>query len=332
MIHRRIAYVGALGAAVLFQIFFKGYFSSFLLVLVALTPVLSLALSLPGMLLCALELSPCASMVVRGEEARFQVLLHVGARLPLARVRLTVDCLNQMTGEKEALRRDLWGGGAAFSLAADARHCGRLVCSVRKAWVCDLLGLLCLPVRTCGTAALVVLPAPMDPDEPPDFAGEEQQGAALRPRPGGGPGEDYDLRSYRPGDPMKSVHWKLSTKRDELVVREVLEPVRAQLYLSYDHFGTPEDLDRTMDRLAALSRLLLERERPHCILWADPVSGELRERLVEAERGLIGALAEDFSFPAPLTGRSALEQTLPGGRNVRRIHVTPHGLEGGEAL
>ena len=329
MVHRWISYLGALGLAVLFQIFFKDYFSTFLLAAVLLLPAVSLVLSLPGMLLCAVELSPSAALVHRGEGARFRAAVQVPGGLPLARVRLTVRCVNQLTGEEHTLRRDLWGSGASFTLEAPTRHCGQLMCTVQGAAVCGLLGLLVLPVRTRGSAGLLVLPRPIVPQRPPDLAGREQQGNTLRPRPGGGPGEDYDLRDYRPGDPMKSVHWKLSSKREDLVVREVLEPVRAELYLTFDHFGPPDDVDRTLDQVAALSRLLLEGERPHRLAWAHPETGEVEECPVDAERTLLSALAKALACPAPPAGRSIGELPLPG--RVRRLHIGPQGLEGGEA-
>ena len=52
MVHRRIAYAALLGLAVLFQIFFRFYLSTFTLVLVVLLPVLAAALGLPAALGC----------------------------------------------------------------------------------------------------------------------------------------------------------------------------------------------------------------------------------------------------------------------------------------
>ena len=66
MAHRRIAYAALLGLAVLFQIFFRFYLSTFTLVLVVLLPVLAAALSLPAALGCTITLSPAAPTVIRG--------------------------------------------------------------------------------------------------------------------------------------------------------------------------------------------------------------------------------------------------------------------------
>lgn len=45
--------------------------------------------------------------------------------------------------------------------------------------------------------------------------------------------ERFGFRAYRKGDPMKSIHWKLSAKQDELVVSEQLEieQVSRQFYI-----------------------------------------------------------------------------------------------------
>lgn len=333
MLHRWFLYCAALGAAVLFQIFSDSYLPAFLLTLMILLPFLSLALSLPGMLSCSLELDCPASAVTRGGTAGFQAILHCPVWLPLARVRMVLSCVNQLTGETRTLRREFRGAlnGAQAGLEVDARHCGHLLCQAVRVRVCDLLGLFPLPVRRGPAAALLVLPVSVEPELPPELTGERQAGVRLRPRPGGGPGEDYDLRDYRPGDPMKSVHWKLSTKRDELVVREVLEPCQSELILTFDLFGPIDDLDRTFDRLYALSLWLLEKERPHRIQWAAPASGEVVDCPVTAQRELQAALTAAFSQPAPCQGKSILDRAIraPGAAAARVLHVTPNGLEGG---
>ena len=72
MAYRRIAYAALLGGAVLFQIVFRFYLSTFTLALVLLLPLLSVLLSLPSVLGCTLLLTSAAPTVVPGEDAVFQ--------------------------------------------------------------------------------------------------------------------------------------------------------------------------------------------------------------------------------------------------------------------
>ena len=333
MLHRRISYAALLAAAVLFQIFFKYYLSTFTLVLVVLLPVLSVLLSLPALLGTALYLTPEGN-VPRGEEGRFTLTLEGKTALPLLPVKVRLTWTNQLTGEGGGLVCHLrpQDGRASLAIPLTPTHCGRLVCTVTRAAAWDLLGLFPLPIPAKPSAALLSLPLPTEVALPDELEAPRSGGVVLKPRPGGGPGEDYDLRDYRAGDPLRSIHWKLSSKKDELVVRETLEPRQAEVVLTYDHFGHPEELDKTFDKLAALSRRLLERGRTHHIQWAAPASGQVEDRLVTSEGTLLACLDLAFSLNAPEAGRSILDQglKLPASAGPPlHFHVTARDGKGG---
>lgn len=330
MAGRRILYAVLVGAAVLFQIFFRFYLSTFVLVLILVLPILSLLLALPGWMGSMASVVPQAPLITVGGSARFGVLLYHSSFLPLIRPRIRLRWTNQLTGESGESKITVTARKPA-ELTVAATHCGRLVCQVEKAVCCDLLGLFPLPVRKGPERAVLILPAQLELEGKEELAAGENAGTVLRPRPGGGPGEDYDLREYRVGDPLRSVHWKLSSKKDELVVRETLEPQQAAIVVTYDHFGPSEELDRTFAQLWALSRWLLQQDRPHHIQWASPVTGVAEDRAVDSPNALLACLELVFSTPAPLEGRSILDGALrlPGGGKVRHLHVTPDGVEGG---
>lgn len=330
MAARRILYAVLVGMAVLFQIFFRFYLSTFVLVLILVLPILSLLLALPGWMGSMASAVPDASLVTVGGSARFRIILYHSSFLPLIRPRVRLGWTNQLTGESGESKLTLTARKPA-ELTVPAAHCGRLVCRVEGAVCCDLLGLFPLPVRKGPERAVLILPVHLELEGKEELAAGENAGTVLRPRPGGGPGEDYDLREYRVGDPLRSVHWKLSSKKDELVVRETLEPQQAAIVVTYDHFGPPEDLDRTFAQLWALSRWLLQQDRPHHIQWASPLTGVAEDRAVDSPNALLSCLDGAFSTPAPLEGRSILDGALrlPGGGKVRHLHVTPEGVEGG---
>ena len=328
---RRIFYALLLLGAVLFQIVFRFYLATYLLVLVILLPLLSLLLALPGLRRTTLTVSAAAPTAAREESLQFTLTLTHPPLLPLLRPMARVEWVNQLTGETGRTKLALSPLQPSV-LTLPAPHCGRVVCRVAWARRCDLLGLFPLPVKKGPEGAVLVLPASLEVEHDPSLAGGHNEGTVLKPRPGGGPGEDYDLRAYRAGDPLRSVHWKLSSKWDELVVRETLEPQQAAIVVTYDHFGAPEVLDRTFAQLCALSRWLLSQDKPHHIQWAAPLTGAPEDRAVDGERSLLACLEVAFSTPAPQSGRSILDGALkaPGGAGkVRHLHVTPDGVEGG---
>ena len=133
-------------------------------------------------------------------------------------------------------------------------HCGWLALTVQACALTDWLGLFPIPVKLPAPALFLVWPR----ENPDVFAAVDltpAQGLPPRPRPGGGPGEDYELRPYRPGDAVTSIHWKLTAKQPEdadPILRETLEPLQEALAVTYDHFGPPDEIDAVLARLEAL--------------------------------------------------------------------------------
>jgi uncharacterized protein (DUF58 family) len=53
-------------------------------------------------------------------------------------------------------------------------------------------------------------------------------------------GEFFGLRSYRPGDSPRWIHWRSSARRDELVVKQFQQPESRELFLLLDMVIPPE--------------------------------------------------------------------------------------------
>lgn len=265
-----------------------------LLVGVLALPLLSLVLSIPA--LRSFRLAPTGGdSAEMGEDIRLWLL--GSCAVPMPPFRGEIQMQHSFSGEKFRYRPDK---------GADTRHCGSWKINIHGARVCDYLGLFALRPRYLEGLTLTVRPAPVPVPGEPDL----EKFTALRwhPKPGGGCAENHELRDYRPGDAMNGVHWKLSAKTGELVVREPMEPEQQLLLLTLDLRGTPEELDRKLGRLLWLGQVLLDRGLHFRIraltgsgLLDLPVSGE-----TELNRQLDALLCQK-----PCTEGSVLEHPLP---------------------
>ncbi len=331
MAYRRVLYSGVLAAALLFQITNDNYLACFLLALCVALPLVSLALSLPGMVRCRPGLSARPAALDRGEKAVWEVAMDAPGGLPIARVTLRLTEENLLTGRLHRGKLKLTGVARRRPAQVEARtgNCGLLELRVDRLRVCDYLGLFALRLPPPPPARLLCRPIPAQcaPPDTPEGQGLRPAGHSAARR---GPGEDYDLREYRPGDPMRSVHWKLSSKWDELIVRERAETLIPLPLLTLDRFGAPDALDRLLDQLTGTSRALLGAQRPHAVLWLDREGRpQLHTVADEREYGLM--LTALLTGPAPALG-PALDDCpellqSPGGP-VFRIHITPEGGDG----
>jgi hypothetical protein len=130
------------------------------------------------------------------------------------------------------------------------------------------------------------MPIPEQPMPPPDVDSYLTQ--AWRPKAGGGFSENHELRLYRPGDSLQQIHWKLSAKTGNLILREPLEPLRNRLLLRLDLSGTAGQIDRKLGILLWLSRYLLSKQLPH--YWQVMTEGGVQTFSCQDEYTLLTSL------------------------------------------
>ena len=261
MTGRRIGYLCCLAGSLVFYFCYQGWAAWVVLVAVALAPWVSLALTLPAIFQFRAELE-CPRFVTVGEPAYAALWGLSELPQPLFRGRLTRR--NLVTGEK---------GRHQPRHSLPTAHCGGIRVTAEGVRVCDYLGLFALPVPKVAPRTVIVRPVPLEVDTPPDLS--RYIARSWRPKFGGGFAENHELRLYRPGDSLNQVHWKLSAKTGQLILREPMEPNLGRVLVTMDMTGTPGALDRKFGRLLTVSRMLLAHELRHEIrvLTADgPVS------------------------------------------------------------
>lgn len=86
----------------------------------------------------------------------------------------------------------------------------------------------------------------------------EDSAITLKPKPGGGYSEEHELRPYRQGDAINSIHWKLTSKLDVPIVREPQLMKRKRVTLLVDPAPVGDDLESQLGQLLFLTRSMLE--------------------------------------------------------------------------
>ena len=104
-----------------------------------------------------------------------------------------------------------------------------------------------------------------------------------------------EIRSYREGDSLKMVHWKLSARWNDLMVREMMDPTEklTWLYLNLQESSNlpqvrrdPAAWDLFLETVAATSAMLLKMEKRHIVLWIDSLGSMVVRSRVSDETGL----------------------------------------------
>ncbi|MBQ8537543.1 MAG: DUF58 domain-containing protein, partial [Clostridia bacterium] len=155
--------------------------------------------------------------VNRGDNVALTLTVSHKGFLPIAPITLTLCDL--LGGEEAPVRlKSASGRKQQLRFPFNARHVGVMEVGVVKYKVEDVFGLFSLtkaPQTPC--AQLLVLPLPFDTEDLKFAPGDE--GIESMARATEDISSPADVRAYQPGDPLKKIHWKLSVRKGDHLVR-----------------------------------------------------------------------------------------------------------------
>lgn len=215
----------------------------------------------------------------RGELFEIRATLRNRRILPAADVTVEVVCRDMFTDEVNTLRSPAMVDGrgtAEVVFRLKAEHCGVISILNSDVRVKDYLGLFC---RECAVRASAVEYTSL----PQWGTGEDEETRTPGKTAGEGDGdvrsigddlsEIGDIREYRKGDMIHSIHWKLSARFDQLMVRDPGDTSETTFLIFLDLYPGENgvsrgEMDMFYDKAAAMSWEMLRAGLRHDVLWA----------------------------------------------------------------
>ena len=178
---------------------------------------------------------------------KLPITLTVRADGPLFVTRsviVEIEGSNTMFGTTSALRYLLPVTSAenTFEIDVTPSRCGRYTVSCKSVTVQDLLRLFNVPAAKFDPVQTVIHPhrVQVEVELSRTVFGSPRSDGMMQNRKGSDQREMFDIREYAPGDDVRSIHWKLSAKADELIVRQASDPSHYDIVILPD-FGRKAD-------------------------------------------------------------------------------------------
>lgn len=290
MIKNILIYLGLLFGVFIFSIYYYAWFSWFLLLVTVCIPILSLLISLPFMIVCAIRGFSVFTEkeILKNQTFRIGITGGNGSTFFCPFVKIVFKASNKFAGKKEKLCFKHCGSLDKPVYVSSKRlgsNCGCIEISSKRGRVYDFMGIFFIPVKINCFSQTLVIPTPEKPSVMPDSKTLLILG--YRAKPGGGFADNYELRGYHSGDSLKNIHWKLSSKQDELIVREPSLPVYKQLIIQTVFGEKPDRNDSVLARFIYVCRSLNENGVPF-FSQANGVVSEIKsnEQALEYVRAL----------------------------------------------
>lgn len=297
----RFLYFVLLVYGTILAILYSGYSTWLAAVVLWLLPLVLFFFLLAGRRQIKIEPMAVKELAQRGEVLEAGFLAENRSFLPGFPGRLKVEARLPYQKKRCLVKRSFVLKGRSrnqIEVPIAAEHCGRLEIIYRGFWIYDYFGLCFFPKKEARGRFLVrALPELVEivgDYTPAGLASEEEEERFSEYQPGDSPGEIFGFHEYRPGDRISAIHWKLSSKREEWIVKEYSLPVMVATGIWFD-FGRElsgeaalKEWDLALSALLSLSAALLERGYSHFIYFGE------KRLLIEAEEEIVLALDEIY--------------------------------------
>ena len=260
--------------------------------------------------------------VYRGQSCLYRLGVSMTAPLPIAPLSLRVSMPGGQSREF-LLPAKMFGITESDNLFP-CPHVGMCSLGLERVIIGDCFGLFSLRHTVRDPLLLLtvlpnprsVSPIPTSPGEGEDVSSQRAQADRTTPE---------DIRTWQDGDDMKRVHWKLSMRKQQLMVRTYETPQRPDALVLVDLAPPPQSgaarsnaIDALTETCAGVLKILLDSGR----MTRFPLSGdrprEMNGRQSAALYPMLTALAEE-SFSKPLEFERAL---MIASRRMRRTGST----------
>lgn len=276
--------------------------------------VLSIILPVIGMLLAACSAGGLtatvqgAVSVPKGGTISCSLDVTNNGRWSCARGKAVLDVQNIFTGEREERVFNFSVTGKKIKhivTEIPAKTCGMVKVQLKSLESHDFIGAYNRAVPIDGTAQTLVIPATysiemeLGTGSQMDIDSDEYS----QLKSGFDPSETFALREYRTGDNLKNIHWKLSEKLDELIVRELGLPINNTVLILLDTSYvdemkeglTPSIIDAIGETVISISQQLCFMKLSHQIGWYDSQNSKIWLREVTKADQLSGIMASLLS-------------------------------------
>ena len=213
-----------------------------LIYLLAILTLLTVLLCLAGVIWASATMQISAETdqesVYRGDDVLLLLRMRHRGWIPVAPVSLE---LSTLTGDRlrEIRLKNMPGRTQTLRMPLHAAHVGVFSSGIRSCTVEDLLGIFQRRIFSPDTEyRLTVLPLTFETD--PLVMAPGDPGSEIMSRATEDLSAPSDTRNYQPGDAIKKIHWKLSLRKGELMVRKFDEPVLQETLIIMDCSSPPD--------------------------------------------------------------------------------------------
>lgn len=297
MLQNKLRYLLLLALVGLLSILYNEYYMGIIFLTITVMPFLLFALLCYIYGRISVELVPNVHVAAKGEGFSIMVQVDNPTIFPISGIKLTLTYKNTYSTRK--YKKD-------FMVSVDSRtkssvccnalseYSGNLEVTLKSIRIFDYLRIFSLRKKGGNKITIAVMPSfhelTQDRSGNPNRIIPESDYYS-KVKSGNDPSEVFTIREYREGDRLQRIHWKLSMKQEQLMIKEFSEPLNCSVLLLLNMCipegeSVPGFMDALLEAALSVSYTFLRSGQIHYFSWYDTEHGSCRRVRVMDEKDL----------------------------------------------
>jgi uncharacterized protein (DUF58 family) len=302
MIKNKIGYLVLLLITGLFAILYNEYFTGILFLATILLPFIFIMILMIIRKYVRVELDTKDLLVGRNELFDISVKIINKSWFPISQLNLVLEYQNDFyrNVKKEQIQVSIDRSSTQIvTCQIDSSYCGYLNFGVKNIRIYDYFYIWSFYKKLNKSIRVAVVPEYYHITQ--DFILNNNNiyidnNNYSEHNPGDDVGEIFGIREYRAGDRPNRIHWKLSHKQDQLIMKEFSDPINSAIVIILDLYcgvtddNSPNYVDGLIETVLSLSYSCLSKKHMHTLFWYDNNHNKHNKFIIEQEQDLFIAV------------------------------------------
>ncbi|MBH1941702.1 DUF58 domain-containing protein [Mobilitalea sibirica] len=301
MLQNKIRYLMLLASVGLLSILYNEYVMGIIFLTVAVIPFIMFGILsyIYGMI--SAELVSVVHVAGKGETIPVTVQINNPTVFPIPNLTIYLSYRNTFSNKKHS--KDITvsvncktSTGVIFHIQSE--HAGNLEVSLAKLRIFDYLRMFSLRKSQKGEVKIAILPKMHEISEEYIINRNKmlvESDVFSQVKSGDDPSEVFAIREYREGDRPQRIHWKLSVKQNQLMIKDFSEPLNCSILIFANlSVSKNEDtliyMDALLECALSLSYSFMLKGQIHYFSWYDETHGICRRVRIVQEKDLFEAV------------------------------------------
>ena len=304
MIKTKIIYFFIIIGTFLFAILYSDYFPLAIFIITLVLPIILNIIIRIIKKSISLDIKSIDVVQNKNDGIEVKLLIKNNSIFPAVNGELKLCYYNKFSGNKEIEYINFPINSKeteSIDFKIKSKYCGKLIIEIQSLKIYDYLTFSSVKKKVNKSKEIIVLPQIYDIN----FSGNSINVNSLdgeifsKDKAGDDPSEVFNVREYIEGDKIQRIHWKLSSKVDNVMIKEYSQPIVndsiiiVELCESENNINTIQGIIETA---ISLSHMLLSYNYIHYICWYDKNKDFFNKIIINSEEDMLGVACELLSL------------------------------------